>query len=123
MKPSIKKPFSYFRATYPESNILWITKTQQLTKQLQVIMSARFFLALRGVPYNLCATHKRETFPNSSQGHKERVVLTGASRAEGVKHPALSTDPAPAGQPWPLSEPQFPHLHNGDKMFPLKGLL
>lgn len=89
MKPSIKKPFSYFRATYPESSILWITKTQQLTKQLQVIMSARFFLALRGVPYNLRVTHKRETFPDSNQGHKERVVLTGAAGAEGCQTPGL----------------------------------
>lgn len=75
-------------------------------------MSARFFLALRGVPYNRRATHK-ETFLNSSQEQKERVVLRGSRGSE-----ASNTRPRALTQP--LSEPVSSSAQRG-QMFLLKG--
>ena len=60
-------------------------------------MSARFFLALCGVPYNLRATHKRETFPTVAKNIRKGWFSQGQQEQWGVKHPALSADPARLG--------------------------
>lgn len=60
-------------------------------------MSARFFLALCGVPYNLRATQKTEAFPTVAKNIRKRWFPRVQQEQWGVKHRALSADPARLG--------------------------